>query len=111
MTKLATKMLLLGGLAGLAAAGAAGASPANGEVPTQIVSYSADMLETDSGAQAVYHRISKAAERVCPNNSYSLLLNSRVQKCREDAISAAVNKIHNQRLAAVHAAASAKSSG
>jgi UrcA family protein len=111
MTKLATKMLLLGGLAGLAAAGAAGASPANGEVPTQIVSYSADMLGTDSGARAVYHRIAKAAERVCPNTSYSLLVHSSIQKCREDAISAAVNKIHSQRLAAVHAAASSKSSG
>lgn len=111
MTKLATKMLLLGGLAGLAAAGAAGASPANGDVPTQVVSYSADMLDTDSGARAVYHRIAKAAERVCPNTSYSLLVHSSVLKCREDAISAAVNKIHNQRLAAVHAAASSKSSG
>jgi UrcA family protein len=111
MTKLATKMLLLGGLAGLAAAGAAGASPANGDVPMQIVSYSADMLDTDGGARAVYHRIAKAAERVCPNTSYSLLVHSSVQKCREDAISAAVNKIHNQRLAAVHAAASSKASG
>jgi UrcA family protein len=109
MTKLATKILLLGGLAGLAAAGAAGASPANGEVPTQLVRYSAQMLDTDSGAQAVYHRIAKAAERVCPNDSYSLLVDSKVKQCREQAISAAVNKIHNQRLAAVHAAASSKS--
>jgi len=110
MTKLATRILLLGGgLAGLAAAGAAGASAANGEVPTQVVRYSAEMLDTDSGAQAVYHRIAKAAERVCPNDSYSLLVDSRVQQCREQAISAAVNKIHNQRLAAVHAAASSKS--
>lgn len=111
MTKLATKMVLLGGLAGLAAAGAAGASPASGEVPTQIVRYSADMLDTDSGVQAVYHRLAKAAERVCPNDSYSLLVNSRVQKCRVEALSAAVNKIHNQRLAALHAAVSSKSSG
>lgn len=111
MTKLATKMVLLGGLAGLAAAGAAGASPAYGEIPTQVVRYSADMLNTDRGAQAVYHRLAKAAERVCPNLSYSLLVHSAVQKCREEAISAAVNKIHNQRLAAVHAAASSESSG
>jgi len=111
MTKLATKILLLGGLAGLAAAGAAGASPANGEIPTQVVRYSAEMLDTDGGAQAVYHRIARAAERVCPNDSYSLLVDSRVLKCREQAISAAVAKIHNQRLAAVHAAASSKSAG
>lgn len=110
MTNLATKVLLLGGLAGLVVAGAAGASPSYGELPTLTVRYSADMLDTDSGAQAVYHRIAKAAERVCPNESYSLLVNSRVLKCREEAISAAVGKIHNQRLAAVHAASS-KSSG
>jgi hypothetical protein len=34
-----------------------------------------------------------------------------VLKCRQEAIAGAVDKIHNQRLAAVHAAASSKSSG
>ena len=106
MTRLPTKMLLLGGLAGLAA-GAAGASPAYSE-PSKVVSFSADMLDTDSGARAVYHRIAKAAEQVCPNVSYSLLVGETVLKCREQAISAAVSKIHNQRLAAIHAAASSK---
>jgi UrcA family protein len=103
MTRLATKMLLLGGLAGLAAAGAAGASPA-GDVPVRVVRYSADMLATDSGARTVYRRIARAAEQVCPNNSYSLLVSNRVLECREQAIAGAVNKIHNQRLAALHAA-------
>jgi UrcA family protein len=109
MTRLATKMLLLGGLAGLAAAGAAGASPAYGDVPTLVVRYSADMLATDSGARAVYLRIAKAAEQVCPSYSYSRLVGARVLECRKQAIAGAVNKIHNQRLAAVYAAATSKS--
>jgi UrcA family protein len=110
MTRLATKMLLLGGLAGLAAAGAAGASPESIDTPSLIVHYSADMLATDSGARAVYRRITKAAEQVCPNApSFARLTSPVVIKCRTQAIADAVDKIHNQRLAAVHAAASSKS--
>jgi UrcA family protein len=99
-------MLLLGGLAGLAAgaAGTAAAGPVVGDVPVLVVRYNADMLETDSGARALYSRLARAAERVCPDVSYNLLPNPAVRKCREDALEGAINKIHNQRLAAVHAA-------
>jgi len=72
--------------------------------PRMVVTFSPAMLDTDSGARAVYHRIAKAAEQVCPNVSYSLLVSETVLKCRAQAISAAVGKIHNQRLAAIHAA-------
>jgi UrcA family protein len=109
MTRLATKILLLGGIAGLAVAGVAAASPANSEAPALVVHYNAGMLDTDSGARAVYHRIARAAEQVCPNNSYSLLVNRKIVECRQQAIAAAVEKIHNQRLAAVYAAATSKS--
>jgi UrcA family protein len=110
MTRLATKMLLLGGLAGLAAAGAAGASAESLNAPTLVVRYSHDMLATDSGARAVYRRIEKAAEQVCPNApSFARLTSPVVIKCREQAVADAVNKIHNERLAEVHAAASSKS--
>jgi hypothetical protein len=37
------------------------------------------------------------------------LIPEAVAKCREQAITGAVNQIHNQRLAAVHAAARPKS--
>ena len=106
MKKFATKMLLLGGLAGLAGAGSAVASPAEIDVPSLVVRYSPDMLATDSGARALYQRIAKAAETVCPNESYSLRINQRVLECRGQAVAAAVSKVHNQRLAAVHAASS-----
>jgi len=110
MTKLATKMLLLGGLAGLAAAGGAAASPASSDAPTLVVRYSADALATDTGARTLYRRLARAAEQVCPAQpSVSRLVPEQVVTCRKQAIADAVNKIHNQRLAAVHAAASSKS--
>jgi UrcA family protein len=106
-------MLLLGGLAGLAAgtaaAGTAAAGTVVGDVPTLVVRYNADMLETDSGARALYHRLARAAEQVCPvAPSNTRLISEVIVKCRQQALAAAVDKIHNQRLAAVHAA-SAKS--
>lgn len=106
MTRLATKILLLGGFAGLAATGVA--SAAGSAEPALVVRYNADMLATDSGARALYHRIAKAALEVCPND-YSLLVSKRIVDCRRQAIAAAVDKIHNQRLAAVYAAATSKS--
>jgi UrcA family protein len=111
MTRLAIKILLLGGFAGVAAVGAAGASPASSDVPALSVRFSADMLATDSGARALYHRLAQAAEQVCPPQpTESRIVPETVVKCRQQAITAAVNKIHNQRLAAVHAAYSSKSS-
>jgi UrcA family protein len=108
MKKIAAKMLLLGGLAVLAAAGA-GASPASDDVPALSVRYSADMLSTDTGARALYRRLSQAAEQVCPAQpTETRIVNEKVAQCRTQAIAAAVQKIHNQRLAAVYAA-SAKS--
>jgi UrcA family protein len=109
MKKITAKMLLLGGLAALAAAGVAGASPASSDVPALSVRYHADMLSTDIGARALYRRLSEAAEQVCPAQpTETRIVNEKVMKCRNQAIAAAVEKIHNQRLAAVYAA-SAKS--
>jgi UrcA family protein len=103
-------MLLLGSLAGLAAAGAAGAAHASpdSDVPSVVVRYNSDALETDSGARALYHRLARAAEQVCPNPS-SHLINEKVQKCRDAALANAVGKIDNSRLAAVYAANARKS--
>jgi UrcA family protein len=102
-------MLLLGGLAGLAAAGAAGAGTAVGDVPEMVVQYSTDSLATDSGTRALYRRLERAAEQVCPTASDTRIVSGLVLKCRQEALTGAVNKIHNQRLAALHAAAKHKS--
>lgn len=100
MISLATKVLLMGALTGLAAA--AGAAPADNDAPSLVVHYSQDALATDSGARALYHRIARAAEQVCPAAD-SPLIPAAVRECRAHAIAGAVDKIHNQRLAAVYA--------
>jgi UrcA family protein len=111
MKRFATKMLLLGGLAALAAAGAAGAAESYTDVPTMVVRYNADMLATDSGARALYHRLTIAAEQVCPpQRSETRMISETISNCRKQALAAAVERIHNQRLAAVYARAT-KSSG
>jgi UrcA family protein len=108
MTRIATSMLLLGGLAGLAVAGAAGAGTVVGDKFAIVVHYNNDALTTDSGTRALYRQLERAAEQVCPIASNTRLVNEWVQKCRQEALTAAVNKIHNQRLAALHAAANPK---
>ena len=109
MTRLATTMMLFGGLAGLAAAGTAGALAATLDLPSTTVHYRADALDTDSGTHALYRRLSEAAEHVCPSSGNSHLVSEVVLKCRQEALTAAVNKIHNQRLAALHASRMTKS--
>ena len=109
MTRLATTMLLLGGVAGLAAAGTAGAATAQIDVPSTVVQYNSDVLATDSGTRALYRRLARAAEEVCPIASNTRLVSEVVLKCREEALTTAVSKIHNQRLAALHASRMTKS--
>jgi UrcA family protein len=104
MGRLATKMLLAG-VAGLALASAAGAATSLSDAPELVVRYSDLNLATDSGTRALYRRLTQAAEQVCPAEpSNTHMKNERTEKCRQEALSAAVSKIHNQRLAALHAA-------
>jgi UrcA family protein len=93
-------------LFGIAAVGASAAFASPVSAPRQVVRYDAVILSTDAGARALYSKLARAAEKVCPN-TYSLVNNRVVQECREHAIA----KIGNQRLAELHAAASSKSSG
>jgi UrcA family protein len=109
MTRLATTMLLFGGLAGLATAATAGALNAALDAPAIVVHYNNDALATDSGTRALYRRLAQAAEQVCPSPSDTRLVSAVVQKCRQEALTAAVNNIHSQRLAALHAARMTKS--
>ncbi|HWX81390.1 MAG TPA: UrcA family protein [Steroidobacteraceae bacterium] len=104
MTSLASKLLLIGGMA-VAAAGAAVAAPADNDVYSIALRFPTASLATDSGVQSLYRRIEMAAEKVCViEPAGSRLPNEAVLKCRKEAIANAVDKIHNQRLAALHAA-------
>jgi UrcA family protein len=104
MNKFAMRILVLGGLAGFSLAGAASAANTEGTARTLAVRYSESSLATDDGARVLYKRLAQAAERVCPSEpAFARLTTSSVLKCRQEALSAAVAKIHNQRLAALHA--------
>jgi UrcA family protein len=109
MTRLMLKIPLVA-LFGIAAVGASAAFASPVSAPRQVVRYDAVILSTDAGARALYAKISRAAEKVCPN-TYSLVNSRFVQECREQAIAGAIAKIGNQRLAELHAAVSSKSSG
>jgi UrcA family protein len=103
MTSLASKLLLIGGFA-VAAAGAAVAAPDN-DVYSVVIRFPTASLATESGVQTLYRRIEMAAEKVCViEPAGSRLPNEAVIKCRKEAVAAAVEQIHNQRLAALHAA-------
>ena len=105
MHKFAIKFLVVGGLAGISLAGAAGAATSEGMERVATVRYTESSLATDDGTRALYSRLAHAAQKVCPIAPvYAHVSTTSVLECREKALSAAVAKIHNQRLAALHAA-------
>lgn len=95
-------LILLGGLAGPLAAGAA--TPAS-DVPSVVVKYSAQSLESDQGVNVLYARILRAAEQVCPSSSiHDLSALQREKACRSEAVTRAIQRVNNARLAALYAA-------
>jgi UrcA family protein len=93
-------LLLLAG--GLAVAAAGNASASEGDVPSVAVHYSTSSLNTDTGAQALYYRLVRAAEEVCEGQSPGTRVPTDAEmKCRAQAVSKAVEKIHNPRLVAL----------
>jgi len=107
-----TVLMLLCGVVGAAAAGAVSAATVQDEVPQLVVRYSADSLATDSGARALYRRLVKAAEQVCPDvSSGSRLVSAEIRHCREQSIARAVHQINSPRLGAVYASSTKGASG
>ena len=103
-----TLAMILCGIVSAAGMAAASAATQDGDVPSQAVKYDSASLLTDTGAHVVYRKIVSAAEAVCPANPGSIILSGAVQACRAQAIAAAVRKIDNSRLAAIHDSASGK---
>jgi len=102
-----TLLMLACGIAGGAAIGTASAATADEQVPHMAVYYNPQSLETDRGAQAVYHKIVHAAEVVCPaDDSSPHLMTGAVRTCREESIARAVHDIHSPKVAALYAASS-----
>jgi UrcA family protein len=97
-------LLVLGSFGAVMAAGAASAASPDSDLPSVVVKYSAQSLETDEGVYALYRRITSAAKQVCPDPSMrGLGLQMKVEQCRKQAIARAIGQIDNSRLAALHA--------
>ncbi len=105
-----TLMMLMCGIVSAACVGAVSAATTEDDAMSVTVHFSAQSLDTDSGARSVYHQLVRAAAEVCPQDSSSLLISAAVRQCREESVARAVYKIHNERLAAVYAA-NTKNSG
>ena len=94
---------ILCGIFSAAVAATASAQSVDEDVPSRVVKYAPASLVTDRGARLVYRRIVAAATEVCPADPGSPHFVSRpVERCRAQAISRAVQKIDNPRLAAIH---------
>lgn len=72
------------------------------DAPQMKVYYSYHELATDQGSRALYQRITRAAEEVCPAYSRDLTALAASKECQREAVAQAINQIGSARLAAVH---------
>jgi UrcA family protein len=99
--------LLLSAALGCAlAAGSANAAANDSNVRTLVVKFRADTLDSDRGVHALYYKLVRAADKVCPQDESSPWVSDAVRACRKQAVARAVGQINNPHLAALHATAS-----
>jgi UrcA family protein len=73
------------------------------------VNYSRQDLATARGARALYRRIARAAEDVCPGyDSRALDPMAASEECQREAIARAIGQIGSSRLSAINAQAVAR---
>lgn len=82
------------------------ASAAEGPVATTYsvsVEYVPAVLNSDEGAQAVYERLRNAAERACGQYEFrDLAARQQWKACYAEALSTAVERLDDERVAALH---------
>jgi UrcA family protein len=97
-------LVALGAVAGVLGVGTAGAAGTDSDVPSVVVKYSEQSLSTDSGVRHLYSQIVRAANQVCPvSSTRDLIVQRRIEECRNQAIAQAIHKVDNSRLAALYA--------
>ena len=102
MTNLASKMLLIGGLAAAAAPRRPSPRPPTMMSPASCFTTRNEALRPRRRAILVSTIDWSAAEKVCAIEPAGTRLPSEaVVKCRKEAVAGAVEKIHNSRLAAL----------
>jgi UrcA family protein len=91
-------------LAGVLSVGTASAAGTDSDVPSIVVKYNEQSLGTDSGVQALYAQIVRAAKQVCPEPSIKDLgLRNLAAECRNQAVARAIHQVDNSQLAALYA--------
>src|SRR5882762_3793940 len=87
-----TLMMVLCGIVGAASMGAVSAATTDDGVPTIKLRYDPQSLATDGGARALYRRLVRAAEAVCPDpfDGHPFVASS-TEQCRRQAIARAVH--------------------
>jgi len=73
-----------------------------GEIRSETVKYADLKVDTAAGARALYSRIHSAARRVCGYEATSIQGPSVWQNCVRPSVDAAVAKVNNPQLTALH---------
>ena len=101
-----TAALILALVAGSGFAASAGAATPDESTASAIVHYGDLNLSTEQGIKTLYQRIARVAKQVCPDGESRGLENlNHARACQQEAIARAVGAVHNERLAALYAAA------
>jgi UrcA family protein len=95
--------LLTSGLLASFCAPAPASADTEGEVLTQIVRYDDLNLATRRGAEALYHRLTDAAYKVCwPLDHGNIRGREELEACLKNAVSNAVAKLNIPAVTAIH---------
>jgi UrcA family protein len=95
--------MIAGCLLGSLSAGMASAAGTD-DVPSVVVKYDPQSLASEAGARALYQRLERVAQHVCPEASgRNLQTLDAARLCEKQALARAVHQINSPRLAEVYA--------
>jgi UrcA family protein len=95
--------MIAGCLLGALSVGTASAAAADA-APSIVVKYDPQSLASEGGARALYQRLQRVAQQVCPEaSSRNLETLDVASRCEKQAVARAVHEINSPRLAEVHA--------
>jgi UrcA family protein len=75
---------------------------ADDQIRTETVKFADLNVDTPAGVEVLYRRINSAARRVCGYEAASVYANSNWQNCIRPTVDAAVAKVNNPMLTALH---------
>jgi UrcA family protein len=75
---------------------------AGDQIPSETVKFADLKVDTSTGAEVLYRRIQSAARRVCSYDATSIQGSSTWQNCVRPTVDAAVAKVNNPQLTALH---------